>query len=150
MSRSRDRFVVVSHLFIWISFPVRVLGDLLRAQSSQNGRWSASIQSSYDDLPGAGLFLLDFNGLTVAIGLLTTVVIVYLLQLLLTLAKSKNVAFRLVSVVLCFLLLPLIIVTINSVESNLSWQFYTLAIGQLAFLAGLYCSLAGYVYTLWK
>jgi len=150
MSRSRDYFILASHLLIGVSFPIRVLGDILRTNSSQHGQWLASFHLQYDDLPGAGLALLYFNPLTVVFGLVSTILTVCFIQLLLTLAKQQDAASRLLSIVLSLFLLFLIVPTLNSVQSSLSWQFYTLAVGQLAFLSGLYCGLSGYVCTVWK
>lgn len=134
----------VSFVVVWLSFPLLVLGDYLRTNSWQFQDWLRSIHSQYQDLPGAGLFLLFFSPSSILFHLLLVCFAAGYICVMLDLAKSSNLVTKLVSILLCGLWIRILELLVNSAQKNLSWHFSVYATGELFLAAGGVLSLVAY------
>lgn len=147
MKHRKDSLALLSHLIVWLSFLLIALGDFTRTNSPQFGPWTDSIHSQYDDLPGAGLFLLVFSPFSLAVYLISTALTSGCIQLMLELARSSKTVVKIVSMIVAIFLIFLSMSNLIEALNNLSWQFYIFAMGQLVFSAGVACGVAAHAYT---
>lgn len=132
----------LSLLITWTSLPLGTWGFHLRTQAPWFGEWTSHIQSQFDDLPGAGLWILYCWPCAGFIRLSSTSLIIVGIFVMWKAAKSRRQLCRRTSLAIAFgfglVLLRIIFFAMKSV----SWGFYVLAFGDLLLAVGLLFSFA--------
>ncbi|WP_446880127.1 hypothetical protein [Phormidesmis sp. 146-33] len=138
-----NRFLTrtASILMLGAGFLLITLGKYLRYQSPLFNQWTGSIQSQFDDVPGAGLFLLVPSYLTITIDLILTGIAISGMFLMWSMARRRNPLLRIVLLLTGSLLASSALAAFNSAWDSFRWSFYTLAVGQILWGSGLVCNI---------
>ncbi len=125
-------------LLIWSSFFLSTWGTYLRNESVQFPQWLESIHGQYNDLPGAGLWLVYCWECNAFISLIGAVVMT---AILLITKETENVA-RIVVKLVTIVFLSMSLLVLVSALKSLFWGFFVLAMGEMLLVIGLLCGMA--------
>jgi len=139
---SPDKFLTrkASNLMLWIGFLLIILGKYLRYKHPLFQEWIADIQSGFDDVLGAGLFLLHPNPITIALDFVFTGIAMLGMLLMWSMAKRRNLLLKIVSLAIGSLLALSALAAFRSAWVSLLWLFFPLVIGEILWGFGLVCS----------
>ena len=132
----------LSLLVSWFSVPLSTLGSYLQIQTPRFYDRLTYIQSQYDDLPGAGLWLLYCWPCLGFMYLIITLFITIGMITMWAIARRKSLLTQIISLTIGLGLWLVLLKTLVSVWQEISWGFYVLASGQLLLAIGLIGSLA--------
>jgi hypothetical protein len=143
MSMGSDKFFTrtASTLMLWTGFLLITLGKYLRYRHPLFGERTGDIQSQFDDLPGAALFLLYPSYLTVAIDFVLTGIATLGMFLIWSMARRVNSLLKIASLAIGSLLALSALVAFGSALDSLIWLFFPLVIGEILWGFGLVCSI---------
>ena len=125
-------------LLIWSSFFLSTWGTYLRNESVQFPQWLESIHGQYNDLPGAGLWLVYCWECNAVISLMGTV---FISAILLITKETENVA-RIVVKLVTIVFLSMSLLVLVSALKSLFWGFLVLGMGEMLLVIGLLCGMA--------
>lgn len=138
-----DKFLTrkASTLMLWIGFLLIILGKYLRYKHPLFQKWIADIQSGFDDVPGAGLFLLHPTPITIVLDFVLTVIAMLGMLLMWSMVKGRNLLLKIASLSIGSFLALSALAAFRSALVSLLWLFFPLVIGEILWGFGLVCSI---------